>query len=391
MSAAIYKEYPSLAEIVRQETDGGRRIVQFYLGVAAGTLDGFRDHHRMAAANRIGKIAPKLVAQYLQKYYNNQCRDSYRGTSLLPVRRSPITKNPPERSQQAPRGPNAFQRRLAQLVRDETGDGRTIFNFLNGVMHGTYTGFEPHHRLEAAKELASYLNPSVIPVKTGTHPPPWEPAPAKAGVIPAEAGTHPSPLSAAHPEPAEEADPNSPVIPASPTVIPVKTGTHPSPLSSSKGSPSQSSQSPNPANPGSDNPTRPEPAEAPHLPTKNPKPKTKNPPITLEELHHANFDSHHIARYSFARDDITGAIYAIDELGPLIVDEDGVPHSISPDRIAGYRPGSHTKENASRTNINQYLPARTAHTRNNPNAPINNPKPTTKNLPRPPPRPRFWT
>ena len=350
MSAAIYKEYPSLAEIVRQETDGGRRIVQFYLGVADGTLNGFRDHHRMAAANRIGKIAPKLVAQYLQKYYNNQCRDSYRGTNLLPVRRSPITKNPPERSEQAPRGPNAFQRRLAQLVRDETGDGRTIFNFLNGVMHGTYTGFKPHHRLEAAKELASYLDPTVIPA------PPI--------VIPAEAGTHPSPLSAAH------AEPNSPIVPASPTVIPVKTGTHPVPHTAVR-----------------TNPTRP----APQLPTKNPKPKTKNPPITLEELHQANFDSHHIARYSFARDDITGAIYAIDELGPLIVDEDGVPHSISPDRIAGYRPGSHTKENASRTNINQYLPARTAHTRNNPNAPTKNSKPTTKNLPRPPPRPRFWT
>ena len=126
------------------------------------------------------------------------------------------------------------------------------------------------------------------------------------------------------------------------------------------------------------NPTRP----APQLPTKNPKPRTKNHPrpITLEELHHANFDSSHIARYSFARDDITGAIYAIDELGPLIVDEDGVPHSISPDRIAGYRPGSHTKGNATRTNEDQYLPARTAHTRNNPNAPTNNPKP-------PPPSP----
>ena len=169
MSVATQQKYPSLAEIVRQETDGGRLIVQFYLGVADGTLDGFRDHHRMAAANRIGKIAPKLVAQYLQKYYNNQCRDSLRGTLLPLVRRSPITKNPPERTEQAPRGPNRFQRRLAQLVRQETGDGRTIFNFLNGVMHGTYTGFKPHHRLEAAKELASYLTP------------PQEPAPAEAG------------------------------------------------------------------------------------------------------------------------------------------------------------------------------------------------------------------
>ena len=223
MSLATQQTYPSLAEIVRQETDGGRLIVQFYLGVADGTLDGFRDHHRMAAANRIGKIAPKLVAEYLQKYYNNQCRDSLRGTLLPLVRRSPITKNPPEGSEQATRGPSVFQRRLTQLVREETGDGRTIFNFLNGVMHGTYTGFKPHHRLEAAKELASYLTP------------PQEPAPAPPTVIPAQAGTHPR-----SPEP-------------TPTVIPVKTGTHPQAGS----------------------------AEAPRFPTNNSKPKTKNSPPHL--------------------------------------------------------------------------------------------------------------
>ncbi len=167
MSVATRKQYPSLAEIVREETDGGRRIVQFYIGVADGSLDGFRDHHRMSAARRLDKIAPRLVAEYLQKYYNNQCRDSYRGTLVLPVRRSTIAKNPPEPGEQAPRGPNRFQRRLAQLVRKETGDGRTIFNFLDGVMHGTLTGFKPHHRLEAAKELASYLTPSVIPANAG--------------------------------------------------------------------------------------------------------------------------------------------------------------------------------------------------------------------------------
>ena len=62
-----------------------------------------------------------------------------------------------QHTESAPRGPNRFQRRLAQLVSDETGDGRTIFDLLNGVMHGTLTGFKPHHRLESAKELASYL------------------------------------------------------------------------------------------------------------------------------------------------------------------------------------------------------------------------------------------
>ena len=361
MSVATQQKYPSLAEIVRQETDGGRLIVQFYLGVADGTLDGFRDHHRMAAANRIGKIAPKLVAEYLQKYYNSQCRDSLRGTLLPLVRRSPITKNPPEGSEQATRGPSVFRRRLTQLVREETGDGRTIFNFLNGVMHGTYTGFKPHHRLEAAKELASYLTP------------PQEPAPAKAGVPVQTAtqrggaglGSHPI-----RPEPFEEREVNSPVIPAqagthprspepTPTVIPVKTGTHPQAGS----------------------------AEAPRFPTNNSKPKTKNsPPISVEELEQANFDPTHIARYRFARDEITGAIYAFDHKGPIIVDENGVTHRISPKRIAGYA-------RASRTNENQYRIGKTTHTQRrrqqDPNARTRNPIPETKDSPSRSP-PKVW-
>ena len=283
----------------------------------------------MAAANRIGKIAPKLVAQYLQKYYNNQCRDSLRGTLLPLVRRSPITKNPPEGSEQATRGPSVFRRRLAQFVRQETGDGRTVFNFLNGVMHGTYTGFKPHHRLEAAKELASYLTP------------PQEPAPAPPIVIPAQAGTHPR-----SPEP-------------TPTVIPVKTGTHPQAGS----------------------------AEAPRFPTNNSKPKTKNsPPISVEELEQANFDSSHIARYRFARDEVTGAIYAFDHKGPIIVDEDGVTHRISPNRIAGYARASHTNEN-------QYRAGKTTHTQRrrqqHPNARTRNSRPETKDSPSRSP-PKIW-
>ena len=296
MSVATRKQYPSLAEIVREETDNGRRIVQFYLGVADGSLEGFRDHHRMSAANRLGKIAPKLVAQYLQKYYNNQCRDSYRGTLVLPVRRSPIAKNPPDRGEPVPRGPNRFQRRLTQLVRQETGDGRTIFTFLDGVMHGTFVGFKPHHRLEAAKELASYLDPSVIPAEAGTHPRPRLQKPAPAQSLPRTrygAGTHP-------------------------------------------------------------------------LPTKKPKAR-KFPPITVEELAQANFDSRHIARCRFARDEITGAIYAFDHAGPFIVDDEGVPQRISPSRIAGYGRAARRYHHRTRS-------GRSARTRDrrrkNPNAPI---------------------
>ena len=89
---------------------------------------------------------------------------------------SPINKEKPEH---APRGPNPFQRRLHKIVRQETNDGRAIVHFLCGVMHGTLLGFKPHHRLEAAHELANHItNTPVIP--------------ASPSVIPAEAGTQQS-------------------------------------------------------------------------------------------------------------------------------------------------------------------------------------------------------
>ena len=178
----VRQKYPSLAEIVREETDGGRRIVQFYLGVAEGTLDGFRDHHRAAAARRLDKIAPGLVREYLQKYHSAQVRKSMRGSLFPRGRISPMQPKQTQHTESAPRGPNRFQRRLAQLVRDETGDGRTIFDLLNGVMHGTLTGFKPHHRLESAKELASYLT-AVVGTKMEPHTPtPREPVPEQSGI-----------------------------------------------------------------------------------------------------------------------------------------------------------------------------------------------------------------
>ena len=65
-------------------------------------------------------------------------------------------------------------------------------------------------------------------------------------------------------------------------------------------------------------------------------PSAVNPPIPLEELEHANFQPHHLDLYNFARDEITGAIYAFDQTGPIVIDEDGEPHRIPADRIVGY-------------------------------------------------------
>ena len=226
-----------MAQIVREVTGDGRRIVEFYLGVADGSLDGFEVRHRMSAARRLDKIAPGLVAKYLQRHYNSLCRDSYRVIGVLPVRRSSIRPRPAAGGQGA-RRPSAFQRRLAKLVREETGDGRAIVDFMAGVMNGAITAFKPHHRLEAAKELAAHIttdeltptptndnttvvgaDPRVRPLSTEADstavpaPNPVVPAkslpPAKAG-----AGTHPVPTAT---------NDNTPVVGADPRVRPLST------------------------------------------------------------------------------------------------------------------------------------------------------------------------
>ena len=103
-------------------------------------------------------------ATTLHKYHNAECRDYY-ARSLFPMGR--IEPMQTESAEPARRGPNAFQRRLRQHVRNETADGRNIVVFLIGVMDGAITGFKPHHRLEAAKELASYITTDTPSLSTG--------------------------------------------------------------------------------------------------------------------------------------------------------------------------------------------------------------------------------
>ena len=362
MSATTQKEYPSLAEIVRQETDGGRLIVQFYLGVAYGDIQGFRDHHRAAAARRIDKIAPDLVKEYLHKYHNDACRD-YFARSLFPMGRI----EPRQKADPVPRGPNAFQRRLRQIVRKETDDGRNIVLFLIGVMDGTLTGFKPHHRLEAARELASYITSSPSP-STGEG---WgegdSPAVAtkpatqnrdNTPVVPAKAepapysirgtqrgldgrGSHsPSPSTREH---------TTPVVPAKAEPAPYSIrgtqrgvdgrGSHsPSPSTRERNTPvvpaEAGTQRGGAARGSSPSPSTGEgrgEGDSPGVPT-----KPDFPPITIEELERFDFTREHAAQYNFARDEITGGIYGYDELGPFVADEEGEIHHIDPSRVAGY-------------------------------------------------------
>ncbi len=174
-------EPPTLADIVRQETDNGRTIVRFYLDVANGKLDdeGFEACHRVEAAMQVQAIAPELVADAIARLAGVQCHPERRGKR--PTRRSreepaPYSIRGGNPSQDADRA-NAARRhealeylasalaapsladdpRVAGIVRESTDQGKTVVSFLLHAMHGVVRGFRPRQRVEAAKELLGHI------------------------------------------------------------------------------------------------------------------------------------------------------------------------------------------------------------------------------------------
>ena len=121
-----------IQEIVRQETDGGRRIVRFLVGAMEGQLQDAKPSHRLNAARQLVNLGFTDAKDFIDRSAQHRRR------------------NAPE-----PRGktPVAISGKLAQIVREETEDGRLAIRFLVDVMEGTLEGFKPHHRLAAAREL----------------------------------------------------------------------------------------------------------------------------------------------------------------------------------------------------------------------------------------------
>ena len=95
---------PSLADIVREKTQGGRLIVRFFLSTMEGEFEDARIHHRVDAAKQL------VILQHNSSF--------------------------------------------SDVVRDETDNGDRIINFLFSVMMGEIEGARQHHRNEAGKQLA---------------------------------------------------------------------------------------------------------------------------------------------------------------------------------------------------------------------------------------------
>ena len=132
-----------LAQIVLEETDGGRKIVRFFRQVVEGELnhEGFQPNHRMDSAKELVKIGLTQFQDYID------------ANASSPKRRK--TRQPsPDLNEVSPEILQAREE-LAQYARELTQDGRSVIKMYSEVMSGLRSDedFKPHHRIAAGKEL----------------------------------------------------------------------------------------------------------------------------------------------------------------------------------------------------------------------------------------------
>ena len=138
--------YPSLAHVVREETDGGRLVVRFLVDAMQGQLEDAKPCHRLDAARQLLKLGMDDARAYVadnglapsNHNASNNRNGHYRRAG------SPHPDVPPD---------PPLNQELADFIRLQTEGGRVAVRFLVDVMRGDLEGFKPHHRLSAAKEL----------------------------------------------------------------------------------------------------------------------------------------------------------------------------------------------------------------------------------------------
>ena len=142
------------AHIVLEYTDGGRLIAQFLLEAMAGQLPDFEDCHQIAAERLLAKIDPHM-ARALDE--DNTPRRSREGA---PLHTGAV--GAPSHALHATGAPlltgavgAGVGTALDEIVRQETNDGRDIVRFYADVMRGVLTGFKTHQRMDAADKLVS--------------------------------------------------------------------------------------------------------------------------------------------------------------------------------------------------------------------------------------------
>ena len=209
---------PTLADIVREKTDDGRLIIDFFTDVMMGRIEGAELCHRIDAAKQLEKHKSKAAAEFLAKYKGVPCGHSINGR---PNPADPCTAEDRSLVAVTLNAPPTLTRDfltvlsgideflMARLIRAQTADGVTVIEFLDDVMQDRNDGFKTHHRIAAAKELIVHIVRDEQPAPTPREPEPSSTViPAKAGIQrsggpgatrPSKAGVHPEPNSPSFP------------------------------------------------------------------------------------------------------------------------------------------------------------------------------------------------
>jgi len=233
---------PTLAGIVRNKTNHGKVIVDFYLDVVRGNLEheGFEVCHRIEAAEQLHAIAPGLVAEYLSKLTGMECNHAIKLKRTRDLDCCARQERAPLSSRDTPRARHEALHylasalaapslvddpRVAGIVRESTDHGKTVVSYLLHVMYGAVRGFTPRNRVQAACELLGHIARDELARSGALAPSPFtaegsgqDDSPAKAGtqrdvaVVPAKAGTQRGEDREGRPSKATE--PNPAVVPA---------------------------------------------------------------------------------------------------------------------------------------------------------------------------------
>ena len=128
----------SLRQIVLEETDNGRAIIKFLHSAMNGEFEDFQPCHQLDAA----RILQRLGLEEAQAFIDS-----------VTARRRQSRSSQQAEQREAQSADRRIRSELAQMVREETDNGRAIVTFLVQAMQGELQDFKPCHRMSASRQL----------------------------------------------------------------------------------------------------------------------------------------------------------------------------------------------------------------------------------------------
>ena len=148
----ILQHNSSFSDVVRDETDNGDRIISFLFSVMMGEIEGANHHHRNEAGKQLARLDPKMARALAEDNTPRRSRPLHTGAVGAPSHALHATGAPLHTGAVGAAGVGTA---LDEIVRQETNDGRDIVRFYADVMRGVLTGFKTHQRMDAADRLVS--------------------------------------------------------------------------------------------------------------------------------------------------------------------------------------------------------------------------------------------